>query len=482
MGNSLWQRCLGRLQEELPAQQFNMWIRPLQADEDGQQLRLFAPNRFVLDWVNDKFLARIVELLGEFEQGAGAPRVSLAIGSRQSSVPRAAVVSTTTMPSAVPAAVAEAPRKLAAVEASAPAVTGRAATEPASRDLDMGGTIKHKTNLGVGFTFESFVEGKSNQLARAAATQVAENPGHAYNPLFLYGGVGLGKTHLMHAVGNYMMAHNPNAKVVYLHSERFVADMVKALQINAINEFKRFYRSVDALLIDDIQFFAGKERSQEEFFHTFNALLEGGQQMILTCDRYPKEITGVEERLKSRFGWGLTVAVEPPELETRVAILMKKAEESRIDLPPEAAFFVAQRIRSNVRELEGALKKVIANARFTGKKITLEFVKESLKDLLALQEKQVSIENIQKIVAEYFKIKMSDLNSKRRSRSVARPRQIAMALAKELTNHSLPEIGEAFGGRDHTTVLHACRKVKELAETSGDVREDFSNLLRSLTT
>lgn len=482
MGNSLWQRCLGRLQEELPAQQFNMWIRPLQADEDGQQLRLFAPNRFVLDWVNDKFLARIVELLGEVEQGGAAPRVSLAIGSRQSSAPRPAVVSTVTPSSAVASPTAEAPRKLAAVEPVAPAVVTRAAPEPASRDLDMGGTIKHKTNLGVGFTFDSFVEGKSNQLARAAATQVAENPGHAYNPLFLYGGVGLGKTHLMHAVGNYMMAHNPNAKVVYLHSERFVADMVKALQINAINEFKRFYRSVDALLIDDIQFFAGKERSQEEFFHTFNALLEGGQQMILTCDRYPKEITGVEERLKSRFGWGLTVAVEPPELETRVAILMKKAEESRIDLPPEAAFFVAQRIRSNVRELEGALKKVIANARFTGKKITLEFVKESLKDLLALQEKQVSIENIQKIVAEYFKIKMSDLNSKRRSRSVARPRQIAMALAKELTNHSLPEIGEAFGGRDHTTVLHACRKVKELAETSGDVREDFSNLLRSLTT
>ncbi len=481
MGNSLWQRCLGRLQEELPAQQFNMWIRPLQADEDGEQLRLFAPNRFVLDWVNDKFLARIVELLGEVRQGEGAPKVSLAIGSRQSSAPRAVGAVAVAAPAATVATVQEAPRKVAA-EPVAPAVVVRAAPEAPARDLDMGGTIKHKTSLNLGFTFDSFVEGKSNQLARAAATQVAENPGQAYNPLFLYGGVGLGKTHLMHAVGNFMMAHNPNAKVVYLHSERFVADMVKALQINAINEFKRFYRSVDALLIDDIQFFAGKERSQEEFFHTFNALLEGGQQMILTCDRYPKEITGVEERLKSRFGWGLTVAVEPPELETRVAILMKKAEESRIDLPPEAAFFVAQRIRSNVRELEGALKKVIANAHFTGKRITLEFVKESLKDLLALQEKQVSIENIQKIVAEYFKIKMSDLNSKRRSRSVARPRQIAMALAKELTNHSLPEIGEAFGGRDHTTVLHACRKVKELAETSADVREDFSNLLRSLTT
>ena len=285
----------------------------------------------------------------------------------------------------------------------------------------------------------------------------------------------------MHAVGNFMMTQNPNAKVVYLHSERFVADMVKALQINAINEFKRFYRSVDALLIDDIQFFAGKERSQEEFFHTFNALLEGGQQMILTSDRYPKEISGVEERLKSRFGWGLTVAVEPPELETRVAILMKKAEEAKINLPDEAAFFVAQRVRSNVRELEGALKRVIANAHFTGKPISLEFVKESLKDLLALQEKQVSIDNIQKTVAEYFKIKIADILSKRRSRSVARPRQIAMALAKELTNHSLPEIGDAFGGRDHTTVLHACRKIKELRESSSDVREDYTNLLRLLT-
>jgi chromosomal replication initiator protein len=367
----------------------------------------------------------------------------------------------------------------ASVDAQEPV---RSSVKPASgREVDVGGSIKHKTNLNTQFTFDSFVEGKSNQLARAAATQVAENPGQAYNPLFLYGGVGLGKTHLMHAVGNFMMAQNPNAKVVYLHSERFVADMVKALQINAINEFKRFYRSVDALLIDDIQFFAGKERSQEEFFHTFNALLEGGQQMILTCDRYPKEISGVEERLKSRFGWGLTVAVEPPELETRVAILMKKAEESRIDLPDEAAFFVAQRIRSNVRELEGALKRLIANAHFTGKPITLDFVKESLKDLLALQEKQVSIDNIQKIVAEYFKIKLSDILSKRRSRSVARPRQMAMALAKELTNHSLPEIGEAFGGRDHTTVLHACRKIKELRESSSDVREDYTNLLRSLT-
>jgi chromosomal replication initiator protein len=343
-------------------------------------------------------------------------------------------------------------------------------------------TPQHQHNLVENYTFESFVEGKSNQLALAAAHQVAENPGDAYNPLFLYGGVGLGKTHLMHAVGNALRQQNPDARIVYLHSERFVADMVKALQLNAINDFKRYYRSVDALLIDDIQFFAKKDRSQEEFFHTFNALLEGGQQMILTCDRYPKEIDGLEERLKSRFGWGLTVAVEPPELETRVAILMKKATEAQVDLPPDAAFFIAQRIRSNVRELEGALKRVIASAHFTGRAVDVDLIKDSLKDLLALQDKQVSLDNIQRTVAEYYKIKVADLMSRRRSRSVARPRQVAMALAKELTNHSLPEIGDSFGGRDHTTVLHACRKIKELRETSSDIREDYKNLLRSLTT
>jgi len=338
------------------------------------------------------------------------------------------------------------------------------------------------SRLVEGYTFERFVEGKSNQLALAAAQQVAEHPGASYNPLFLYGGVGLGKTHLMHAVGNAMRRQNPDAKIVYLHSERFVADMVKALQLNAINDFKRFYRSVDALLIDDIQFFANKDRSQEEFFHTFNALLEGGQQMILTCDRYPKEIEGVEERLKSRFGWGLTVAVEPPDLETRVAILMKKAEQSHIALAPDAAFFIAQRIRSNVRELEGALKRVIASANFTGRPFDIELIKDSLKDLLALQDKQVSLDNIKRKAAEYYKIKVADLMSKRRNRSVARPRQVAMALAKELTQHSLPEIGDAFGGRDHTTVLHACRKIKELRDTNSDISEDYQNLLRSLTT
>ncbi len=338
------------------------------------------------------------------------------------------------------------------------------------------------TNIVSDNTFANFVEGKSNQLARAAAMQVAENPGGSYNPLFLYGGVGLGKTHLMHAVGNALAQKKANAKIVYLHSERFVADMVKALQLNAINDFKRYYRSVDALLIDDIQFFANKERSQEEFFHTFNALLEGGQQIILTCDRYPREIKGLEERLKSRFGWGLTVAVEPPELETRVAILMKKAEQSNMELSRDSAFFIAQRIRSNVRELEGALRRVMAQAQFQGRKIDIELIKDSLKDLLSLQDRLVSIDNIQKTVAEYYKIKLADLLSKRRSRSVARPRQVAMALAKELTSHSLPEIGDAFGGRDHTTVLHACRKIQELKETTSDIREDVNNLLRILTT
>jgi chromosomal replication initiator protein len=330
------------------------------------------------------------------------------------------------------------------------------------------------------FTFDSFVEGKSNQLAKAAAVQVAGNPGRSYNPLFIYGGVGLGKTHLMHAVANKIKERNADARIAYVHSERFVSDMVKALQHNTINDFKTAYRTLDALMIDDIQFFAKKDRSQEEFFHTFNALLESQQQVILTCDRYPKEVDGLEERLKSRFGWGLTVAIEPPELETCVAILMSKAAIANVDLPEEVAFFVAKRIRSNVRELEGALKRMVATSHFTGRPITLEFTKEALRDLLALQEKLVTVENIQKTVAEYYKIRIADLLSKRRSRSIARPRQVAMALAKELTNYSLPEIGDAFGGRDHTTVLHACRRVKELRESERRIGEDYMNLLRTL--
>jgi chromosomal replication initiator protein len=497
----LWQQCVELLRDELPAQQFNTWIRPLQVEAEGDELRVYAPNRFVLDWVNEKYLGRLLELLGE--QGNGiAPALSLLIGSRRSSAPRAApnaplaaavaasqaqaaqVAPPVVEPIAAPvvAQIEDAPSRDsfdAMGENNAPPASGGRAEQ---RTVQVEGALKHTSYLNRTFTFENFVEGKSNQLARAAAWQVADNPKHGYNPLFLYGGVGLGKTHLMHAVGNHLLKKNPNAKVVYLHSERFVADMVKALQLNAINEFKRFYRSVDALLIDDIQFFARKERSQEEFFHTFNALLEGGQQVILTSDRYPKEIEGLEERLKSRFGWGLTVAVEPPELETRVAILMKKADQAKVDLPHDAAFFIAQRIRSNVRELEGALKRVIAHSHFMGRDITIELIRESLKDLLALQDKLVSVDNIQRTVAEYYKIKISDLLSKRRSRSVARPRQVAMALSKELTNHSLPEIGDVFGGRDHTTVLHACRKINELKESDADIREDYKNLLRTLTT
>lgn len=511
-GNSvsveLWQQCVELLRDELPAQQFNTWIRPLQIEADGTELRVYAPNRFVLDWVNEKYLGRLLELLGEHGNGM-APSLSLLIGSRRSSTPRAApnapvnaataasqaqpslraptASESTTLNtvSSEPASSSEtvlSQERYAPIDEAPPAAPAQATARAEQRTVQVEGALKHTSYLNRTFTFETFVEGKSNQLARAAAWQVADNPKHGYNPLFLYGGVGLGKTHLMHAVGNHLLKKNPNAKVVYLHSERFVADMVKALQLNAINEFKRFYRSVDALLIDDIQFFARKERSQEEFFHTFNALLEGGQQVILTSDRYPKEIEGLEERLKSRFGWGLTVAVEPPELETRVAILMKKADQAKVDLPHDAAFFIAQRIRSNVRELEGALKRVIAHSHFMGRDITIELIRESLKDLLALQDKLVSVDNIQRTVAEYYKIKISDLLSKRRSRSVARPRQVAMALSKELTNHSLPEIGDMFGGRDHTTVLHACRKINELKESDADIREDYKNLLRTLTT
>jgi len=485
----LWQQCVELLRDELPAQQFNTWIRPLQVEAEGDELRVYAPNRFVLDWVNEKYLGRLLELLTERTNGL-VPALSLLIGSKRSSAPRAAMVSTPSAAPSVstpthaavsPVATAHTEPSRASFDPMAGAASQQAPTRT-ERTVQVEGGLKHTSYLNRTFTFDNFVEGKSNQLARAAAWQVADNPKHGYNPLFLYGGVGLGKTHLMHAVGNHLLAKNPNAKVVYLHSERFVADMVKALQLNAINEFKRFYRSVDALLIDDIQFFAKKERSQEEFFHTFNALLEGGQQVILTSDRYPKEIEGLEERLKSRFGWGLTVAVEPPELETRVAILMKKADQAKVDLPHDAAFFIAQRIRSNVRELEGALKRVIAHSHFMGRDITIELIRESLKDLLALQDKLVSIDNIQRTVAEYYKIKISDLLSKRRSRSVARPRQVAMALSKELTNHSLPEIGDAFGGRDHTTVLHACRKIAELKESDADIREDYKNLLRTLTT
>jgi chromosomal replication initiator protein len=441
---SHWTQCICALEAELPEQQFNTWVRPLQVLEGAGALKLLAPNRFVVDWVNANLLPRIGELLRD--QGSGdIPVVTVEVGSR-AVIPERKAVAPVILP-----------------------------TRPRRADGLVVGA-----RLQADFTFGSFVEGKSNQLAKAAALQVAENPGRAYNPLFLYGGVGLGKTHLMHAIAHLIKERDSEARIAYVHSERFVGDMVRALQHNSMNEFKTAYRSLDALMIDDIQFFAGKDRSQEEFFHTFNELLEGQHQVILTCDRYPKEVDGLEERLKSRFGWGLTVAIEPPELETCVAILISKAQHVGVILPEEVAFFIGKRIRSNVRELEGALRRVIANSRFTGQPITVEFTKEALKDLLSLQAKLVTIENIQKTVADYFKVRMADLLSKRRSRSVARPRQVAMALAKELTSHSLPEIGDAFGGRDHTTVMHACKRIKELRGSEQRMSEDYSNLLRTL--
>ena len=487
MVSTSWQHCIDCLKVELPSQQYNTWIRPLKANIDADVLRISAPNRFILDWVKGKFLGRIEELVTESN---GEPlQINLEVFDlRQQEVASlpARAESSIQQSSAQPpvkqiVAMATETGGLEKRQPLPEPIQKNGQQERRNMGIVIEGKLRHRGALNKENNFENFVVGKSNQLARAAAMQVAENPGYAYNPLFIYGGVGLGKTHLMHAIGNYLVDKKPSAKVVYLHSETFVATMVSALQLNAISEFKRFYRSVDALLIDDIQFFAGKERSQEEFFHTFNALLEGGQQIILTCDRYHKEIKGLEERLKSRFGWGLTVAVEPPELETRAAILMNKAELSNVELPYDAALFIAQRLRSNVRELEGALKRVIAHANFKGEPINLELIKEALRDLFALQDKLVTIDNIQRSVAEYYKIKMADMLSKRRNRSVARPRQVAMTLSKELTNHSLPEIGDAFGGRDHTTVLHACKQIKKLRHSSIDIQEDYNNLLRSLS-
>lgn len=640
----LWQKCMDILQDEVQLQQFNTWLRPLKVMADDDALCLLAPNRFVLDWIKDKFLPRIEEVMDELSAG-NPPTIALGVTTRKPSfssryrstrqpvnnrnaseltigsskakfkpqeeplagrenylsglkkkaaifkaehtishdqfvdpsaynvqksldlggaatashshiqeqaqfsesihssastsadhqvlirsdvsrfynplrshpdLPASAgtskVVSSalSSMRSSDSTALLEQDEEPSRFSTSTrrpvadasflkreepvhekriqhttpwPGIKShtQSSSQSSRRQVDVEGRLQHNSSLNKSFTFDTFVEGKSNQLALAAARQIVENPGAAYNPLFLYGGVGLGKTHLMHAVGNHLVQKSSKSNVVYLHSERFVADMVKALQLNAINDFKRYYRSVDALLIDDIQFFSGKDRSQEEFFHTFNALLEGGQQVILTCDRYPKEINGLEERLKSRFSWGLTVAVEPPELETRVAILMKKAEQANVILPSEAAFFIAQRLRSNVRELEGALKRVIASAHFMGVPIDIDLIREALKDLLALQDKLVSIDNIQRTVAEHYQIKMSDILSKTRARAVARPRQISMALAKELTSHSLPEIGDAHGGRDHTTVLHACRKVKELISIDNGIANDYQQLLKSLT-
>ena len=525
---AIWQDCLETLRHDLPAQAYNTWLRPLrpsvseQRDREGTRFLSFlliAPNRFIQDWVKAKLLSHIDDVFASVTTSQGydlaGPSVVVATagavnavgapeslhnretprGQQAQSFPTTGAYSESRehkLESVLDNRISLSadsedllsPRQASPILTSTTPSRGfdrRPATAMSGVDTIIEGKLSHQGALNRENTFDNFVEGKSNQLARAAAMQVAENPGFAYNPLFIYGGVGLGKTHLMHAIGNYLKAKKPNAKVVYLHSETFVATMVTALQLNSINEFKRFYRSVDALLIDDIQFFAGKERSQEEFFHTFNALLEGGQQIILTSDRYHKEINGLEERLKSRFGWGLTVAVEPPELETRAAILMNKAALVNVALPNDAAMFIAQRLRSNVRELEGALKRVIAHASFKGEAINVELIKEALRDLFALQDKLVTIDNIQRTVAEYSKIKMSDMLSKRRNRSVARPRQVAMCLAKELTNHSLPEIGDAFGGRDHTTVMHACKQIAKLRQSSIDIEEDYNNLLRLLS-
>ncbi len=451
----MWSNCLQRLEQELSDQQLNTWIRPLQVIEENDQIKLLAPNRFVQDWVKQNFHEKIQSILLDLDANQSI-QLNIEIGSQNKVVAKN---------SPAPVETAAAPKTAIFITNNKP---------QANHSF-----VEH--NLNPLFTFDSFVEGKSNQLAKAASIQVAENPGSAYNPLFFYGGVGLGKTHLMHAIGNMMLQNKPDARITYIHSERFVSHMVKALQHNAIDAFKQHYRSLDAILVDDIQFFAGKERSQEEFFHTFNALLEEGSQIILSCDRYPKEVEGLEERLRSRFGWGLPVCIDPPELETRVAILQKKAEEAKIELPSEVAFFIAKRIRSNIRELEGAFRRVMATANFTASPITLEFAKEALRDLIALQERTITIDNIQKTVAEYYKIRTSDLHSNRRSRSITRPRQLAMALSKELTNHSLPEIGAAFGGRDHTTVLHGCRKIAELRESDNKINEDYKNMIRILS-
>ncbi len=437
--STIWNNCLAKLEHEIPVSDFSTWIRPLQAEENGRQLKLLAPNRFIIDHIKQHFFSVIEDCVNEFSNATLT--VQFEIGSKKT-----------------PAA-------------------QKQPTNPKSPAQK-----KNQPNfLNKAFTFDCFVEGKSNQLARAASKTVSENIGKVYNPLFIYGSSGLGKTHLMHAIGNAVMLQNPNANIVYLHSEKFVQDMVKALQQNSISYFKEYYRSIDILLMDDIQFLAGKERSQEEFFHTFNNLLDQKHQVVLTCDKYPKEINGLEDRLKSRFGWGLPVAIEPPDLETRTAILIKKAHASGVELDHEIAFFIAKRIPSNVRDLEGALRRVLANAQFTGHPITLDFTKEALHDLISLQDKLVSIDNIQKTVAEYFKIRVADLTAKNRKQSITRPRQVAMSLARELTSHSYPEIGEAFGGRDHTTVINACKRITELKEEDLKMAEDYKNLMRTLS-
>ena len=439
MQSSVWDHCLATLRSDLTEQQFNTWIKPLFVieDEEGPSLTLLAPNKFVVNWVQKNYLEQIKDAAEK--RLHTKTTVAISVGDRS------------------------------------------LATTKTSNELPQ---IKTKAAVGAPlnplYTFEGFVAGKSNQIARAAAIQITENPGTSYNPFFIYGGVGLGKTHLMQSVGNRISKNNQKMKVAYVHSERFVGEMVSALQHNTINSFKNQYRSLDVLLIDDIQFFAGKERSQEEFFHTFNVLLEANKQIIITSDRYPKEIRGLEERLKSRFGWGLAVCIDPPELETCVAILKVKASLEDFDLPEDVAFFIASKIRTNVRELEGALRKLMANCKFTNREPSVNLARESLRDLLAIQAKQITIENIKKTVAEYYNIRISDLLSKRRNRSITRPRQIAMAITRELTSHSLPEIGDSFGGRDHTTVIHACKKAASLKENSNRIKADYENIIRAL--
>lgn len=429
---------MSKLENEISSSEFNTWIRPLQAVENEGQLKLLAPNRFVMDWVKERFFAKIEELINEFSNGS--LDLVLEIGSKMTSLP--------------------------------------ASTKTVKRvDAKKAGP----SNLNKAFTFDNFVEGKSNQLAKAASFQVSENVGRAYNPLLIYGSSGLGKTHLMHAIGNAILLRKPSLNIVYVHSEKFVQDMVKALQQNTINSFKEYYRNLDVLLIDDIQFFASKERSQEEFFHTFNTLLEKKHQVVLTSDKYPKEIANLAERLKSRFSSGLPVTIEPPDMETRAAILMKKAAMVNVELHQDVALFIAKRIPSNVRDLEGALRRVIANSQFTGREIDIDFTKEALHDLISMRDKLVDINNIQKTVAEYYKIRIADLSSKSRRQAITRPRQVAMSLARELTSLSFPDIGDAFGGRDHTTVISACNRVKELKESDTKVSEDYFNLLRTLS-
>ncbi|MEO7725797.1 MAG: chromosomal replication initiator protein DnaA [Burkholderiales bacterium] len=437
--NSFWRSCLSHFEQQLPPQQFKTWIKPLKFQAAENLLTLTAPNRFVLQWIRDRFLAEIERLAAE--RFGSEVAVNLILAEKETALPTKALVP----------------------------VNG--GTKPSTRDI---------SRLNPDFSFSTFVTGKANELARAAAIQVAERAGEAYNPLFVYGGVGLGKTHLIHAIGNLLLQRNPQSRIRYIHAEQYVSDVVRAYQHKSFDDFKRYYHSLDLLLIDDIQFFSGKSRTQEEFFYAFNALIESRKQVVITCDTYPREIPGIENRLISRFAWGLTVAVEPPELEMRVAILLKKAEAENVVLDETVAFFIATHSQSNIRELEGALKRILAYSRFSGRQISVDLCRDALKDLLALQSRQISIDNIQKTVADYYKIKVSEMYSKKRSRNIARPRQVAMALAKELTHLSLPDIGEAFGGRDHTTVLHACRKIAALKTTSYDITRDFDSLLKVL--